>query len=242
MNIEERISRLSSTVDAPLIVAVACFEGDIAAPCELVSALPANCAAAFIFVQQLSLGRGIQLAESLAKRTTLPVIDAHDGLEAEHGRLYVIPPNANPTMTGGRICVTPAAGGIDCPADALFMSLAQEFGDNAIGVILSGGSSDRAPGIRAIRQAGGITFAQYPGSARFPNIPISAIDTGCVDFVLRPNEIALELARISLLKEKAPRGAFRHTQALTQDPGVRFLDHGITLASCGFQATPVEDR
>jgi two-component system CheB/CheR fusion protein len=242
MNIEERISRLSSTVGAPLIVAVACFEGDIAAPCELASALPANCAAAFIFVQQLSLGRGIQLAESLAKRTTLPVIDAHDGLEAEHGRLYVIPPNANPTMTGGRICVTPAASGIDCPADALFISLAQEFGDNAIGVILSGGSSDRAPGIRAIRQAGGITFAQYPGSARFPNIPISAIDTGCVDFVLRPNEIALELARLSRLKEKAPRGAFRHTQALTQDPGVRFLDHGITLASCGFQATPVEDR
>jgi len=231
MNIEERISRLSSTVDAPLIVAVACFAGDIAAPCELVSVLPDSCAAAFIFVQQLSAGRGVPLAQSLAKSTTLPVIDAHDGLVAEHGRLYVIPANASPTITGGRICVTPAASsGVDCSADALFISLAHEFGKNSIGVILSGGGSDRAPGIRAIRQAGGITLAQYPGSARFPNMPISAIDTGCVDFVLRPNEIAHELARISRLV------------GLTQEPGVRFLDHGITLASRGFQATPAQDR
>jgi two-component system CheB/CheR fusion protein len=206
------------TIEAPLIVAVACFEGDIAAPSELVSALPADCVAAFIFVQQLSAGRATLLAESLAKRATLPVIHVHDGLVAERGRLYVIPPNANPTVTGGRICVTPAASGIDCPADALFTSLAEEFGNNAIGVLLSGGGSDRALGIRAIREAGGITFAQYPGSARFPNIPISAIDTGCVDFVLRPNEIAYELARISRHKEKAPRGAFKHTQITQPEP------------------------
>jgi len=205
-------------VDAPLIVAVACFTGDVAAPSELVSALQADCGAAFIFVQQLSAGRERLLPEALAKRTTLPVMHAHDGLVAEHGHIYVIPPNASPTMTHGRIRVTPAASEIDCPADTLFTSLAQEFGDNSIGVILSGGGSDRALGIRAIRQAGGTTFAQYPGSARFPNMPISAIDTGCVDFVLRPNEIARELARISLWKEKAPRGAFKHTQITQPEP------------------------
>ncbi len=215
MNIEERMSR-----PAPLIVSVACFAGDIAAPSELVSALPTDCRAALIFVQQPSAGRETQalLADSLAKRTTLSVIHAHDGLVAEHGRLDVIPPNATPTMTGARICLTPTASGIDCPADALFTSLAQQFGNNAIGVILSGGGSGRALGIRAIRHTGGITFAQYPGSARFPNIPISAIDTGCVDFVLRPNEIAHELVRISLYKEKAQRGAFKHTQIAQLEP------------------------
>ncbi len=189
-------------IDAPLTVAVACFAGDVAASSELVSALPVTCIAAFIFVQQLAAGRGMTLAESLALRTTLPVIDAHDGLLVEHGRLYVIPPNATATIVGGRICVAPASGEIGSPADALFTSLARESGDEAIGVILSGGGSDRALGIRAIRQAGGITFAQYPGSARFPNLPISAIDTGCIDFVLRPNEIAHELARISRHQER----------------------------------------
>jgi len=142
----------------------------------------------------------------------------------------VIAPNSTATMIGARICVIPAAGGIDCPADTLFTSLAQEFGRNAIGVILSGGGSDRALGIRAIKHAGGITFAQYPGSARFPNLPISAIDTGCVDFVLRPNEIAHELARISRRCE------------LTRNPGVCFVGQRVTPASRGLQTAPIEDR
>jgi two-component system, chemotaxis family, CheB/CheR fusion protein len=206
--------RDSDQRNPPLIVAVACFAGDTAAPCELAAALPANCIAALVFVQQPCAGREMRLAESLAKRTTLPVIDAHDGLVAEHGRLHVIPPNVVATLTDGRICLTSAASGIDSPADALFTSLAEEFGAAAIGVLLSGGGSDRAPGIRAIRKAGGITFAQYPGSARFPNIPISAIDTGCVNFVLRPNEIAHELARISRLAAKAPPEIFRHVAPL----------------------------
>jgi two-component system CheB/CheR fusion protein len=205
-----------------VIVAVACFAGDIAAPSELVSALPRDCCAAFIFVQQLSAGRDTEalLAESLAMRTTLLVTYVHDGQVVEHGHLYVIPPKVTPTMSGGRICLAPAATGIDCSADALFTSLAQEYGHNAIGVILSGAGSDRALGIRAIRHAGGVTFAQHPGSARFPNVPINAIDTGCVDFVLRPNEIAHELARISRNKEKPPRAAF--TQ-ITQSEPMRVL-------------------
>jgi two-component system, chemotaxis family, CheB/CheR fusion protein len=213
-DMEERVSRQAAAVNAQLVVAVACFAGDVAAPSELVAALPADCGAAFIFVQQRSTGRGteILLAESLAKRTPLPVVHAHGELMVEHGRLYVISPNATLTMTGARICVTPAASGIDCPADAVFIWLAQEFGNNAIGVILSGGGTDGALGVRAIKHAGGLTFAQYPGSARFPNIPINAIDSGCVDFVLRPNEIAHELARISREKERTSRGALRHAQ------------------------------
>jgi len=220
MDIEERLSHPSSAVNAPLVIGVACFAGDMAAPSELVSALPADCGAAFIFVQQLSGGRETQtlLAASLTRSTTLPVIHAHEGVVAERGVLYVIPQNSTPTMTGARIRMTSAASGIDCPADALFTSLAQEFGNDAIGVILSGGGSDRALGVRAIKNAGGITFAQYPGSARFPNTPISAIDTGCVDFVLRPNEIAHELARISRRKETAVRGAFKYTQITQPEP------------------------
>lgn len=220
MDIQELTSRPASIVDPPFIVAVACFAGDIAAPCELVSALPADCSAAFLFVQQHSRAREVQtlLAESLASRTTLPVMSARGGLTLERGFLYVTPLNETPTMSGSRVCVTPSASGIGCPADALFSSLAHEFGKNAIGVVLSGGDSDRAVGIRAIRQAGGLTFAQYPGSARFPNTLISAIDTGCVDFVLRPNEIALELARISQLKEKSARGPLERTRVSKPEP------------------------
>jgi len=219
MNIADRGSGASPAFGTPLLVGVACFAGDLAAPAELVSALSDSKGPAFIFAQQAAAGREGLLAEALASRTTLPVVLAQDGLVVERGRIYVIPPNARLIMSGTRVRMTSAAAReIDGPADVLFASLAQEFGGDAIGVILSGGGSDRAPGIRMIRQAGGTTFAQYPGSARFPNMPISAIDTGCVDFVLRPNEIAHELTRIGRRKEKAPRGAFKHTQILHPEP------------------------
>jgi two-component system, chemotaxis family, CheB/CheR fusion protein len=212
MSLEERL-RPPADIDSPLIVAVACFAGDIAAPSELVSALPADCGLAFIFVEQPSAGRASPLAEALTKSTTLPVMRAEDGCLVEHGRIYLAPQNVALTMARGRMHVTPATKGeIDCSADHLFISIAQESGDEAIGVTLSGGGSDRALGIRAIKQAGGTTFAQYPGSARFPNLPISAIDTGCVDFVLRPNEIAHELTHVSRQEGKSPRGSIKHTQ------------------------------
>jgi two-component system, chemotaxis family, CheB/CheR fusion protein len=83
------------------------------------------------------------------------------------------------------------------PVDAFFHSLARERGPNAIGIILSGSGSDGAKGIQALKQAGGITFAQDESSALFYGMPNSAIRTGCVDFILSPGDIALELINIS---------------------------------------------
>ena len=207
MSMEERLLRTSADIKSPLIVAVACFAGDIAAPSELVSALPADWGPAIIFAEQPSAaGHASQLAEALMKITTLPVMRADDGCLVEYRSIYLVPRNVALKVTCGRIHAIPGTKDIDCLADSLFISLAQESGGKAIGVILSGGGSDRALGIRAIRQAGGTTFAQHPGSARFPNLPISAIDTGCVDFVLRPNEIAHGLTHISRHDGKSPRG------------------------------------
>ena len=184
-------------MDTSPIVAVASSADDLEAVSELLSALPADYSAAFIVVQHLNAGRERLLVEALAKRTILPVTLAHDGVVAEQDHVYLTPANTTLTMTSRRIRVTPNAGKLHHPGDILFTSLAKERGDSAIGVVLSGGGSDGALGIRAIRQGGGTTFAQYPGSARFPSMPICAIETGCVGFVLRPNEIARGLTRVS---------------------------------------------
>jgi two-component system CheB/CheR fusion protein len=185
-------------MDTSPIVAVASSANDLEAVSELLSALPADYSAAFIIVvQHLNAGRERLLAEALADRTILPVMLAHDGVVAEQDHVYLIPASNTLTMTGRRIRVTPNAGKLDHPADILFTSLAKERGASAIGVVLSGGGSDGSLGIRAIKQGGGTTFAQYPGSARFPSMPICAIETGCVGFVLRPNEIARGLTRLS---------------------------------------------
>lgn len=189
-------------MDTSPIVAVASSADDLEAVSELLSALPADYSAAFIVVQHLTSGRERLLAEALAKRTILPVMLAHDGVAVEQDHVYLIPANNTLTMTGRRIRVTPNASKLHHPGDILFTSLAKERGASAIGVVLSGGGSDGALGIRAIRQGGGTTFAQYPGSARFPSMPICAIETGCVGFVLRPNEIARALTRLS--RDAAP--------------------------------------
>ena len=192
-------------MDTSPIVAVASYADDLEAVSELLSALPAECSATFIVVQHLSSGRESLLAEALAKRTILPVMHAYDGVAAEQDHVYLIPANTTLTMSGRRIRVTPNASKLHHPGDILFSSLAKELGDSAIGVVLSGEGSDGALGIRAIKQGGGTTFAQYPGSARFPGMPISAIETGCVGFVLRPNEIARELTRLS--RHATPRAS-----------------------------------
>lgn len=175
---------------------MAASAGGLEAVSELLAALPAECGVACIVVQHLDPGHESLLTEILAKRTSLSVLEAYDGVVAAPDHVYVIPPNTTLSMTGGRIRVTPRACGLHHPADILFKSLAEERGDSAIGVVLSGGDDDGALGIQAIKQTGGITFAQEPASARFPSMPRNAIDTGCVDFVLRPKEIARELTRL----------------------------------------------
>ena len=202
-------------MDTSPIVAVASSADDLEAVSELLSALPADYSAAFIVVQHLNAGRERTLAEALAKRTILPVTLAHDGVVAEQDHVYLIPANTTLTMTGRRIRVTPNAGKLHHPGDILFASLAKERGDSAIGVVLSGGGSDGALGIRAIRQGGGTTFAQYPGSARFPSMPICAIETGCVGFVLHPNEIARGLARLS--RHAVPRAGVARSVLVIDD-------------------------
>ena len=180
----------------PVIVAVASSAGDLEAVCELLSALPADFGAALIIVQHRDSDRE-RLLEALSQRTILPVTCAHDGVLAEPDHVYVMSASTTLTVSGGRIRVTPKAGGPHHPGDILFTSLAEERRDRAIGVVLSGEGSDGALGIQAIKQGGGITLAQSPGCARFPSMPINAIETGCVRFVLRPNEIARELVRLS---------------------------------------------
>jgi two-component system CheB/CheR fusion protein len=80
--------------------------------------------------------------------------------------------------------------------DSFFESLAQDQGGLAIGVVLSGAAYDGVEGLKAIKAAGGITLAQ-DDSARFASMPRSAVAAGCVDFVLKPADIATEVARIA---------------------------------------------
>jgi two-component system, chemotaxis family, CheB/CheR fusion protein len=193
---------------APLIIiAVASDAGDLDAVSELLFALPDEYGAAIVVVQHFDAGRARALAATIARQSSVAVTPAHDGAEPERNHVYLLPGNATLAVPSGRLCVTTKSDPVDYPGDALFTSLAQIRGACSVGVVLSGRGADGACGVRAIKHIGGVTFAEHPGSARFPSMPINAIETGCVDFVLRPYEIARELARLGGLSAASTRSA-----------------------------------
>ena len=118
-------------------------------------------------------------------------------MPVEPNRVYVIPPNTSVSISKGALQVEPRhASGPHMPVDLFFRSLAADQGSKAIGVVLSGTASDGTLGLKAIKAEGGITVAQLPESAKYDGMPRSAIAAGCVDFVLTPEDIALELERL----------------------------------------------
>ena len=179
------------------MVGIGASAGGLEALIELLGALPPT-GMAFIVVQHLDPTHESLLSEILAKKTQLAVSLAIAGEAVHPDHVYVIPADAILTVHEGLIDLKRRTSTERTfPVDRLFSSLAVAYRDGAIGVVLSGADADGSMGLREIKQAGGFTFAQRPESARFPHMPQHAIETGCVDLVLRPIEIASELARLS---------------------------------------------
>ena len=180
------------------IVGIGASAGGLDAVGELLGALPPRTGMTFIVVQHLDPHHESRLPEILARTAGVPVTAAVDGEFLQPDHVYVIPPNATLTVADKRFHLEQRPSfERHLPVDALLKSLAVDYAGDAIGVILSGGDSDGSLGIQAIKQEGGIVFAQDPDSAKFGDMPRHAIETGCVDRVLSPKEIASELVRLS---------------------------------------------
>ncbi|WP_445241401.1 CheR family methyltransferase [Microcoleus vaginatus] len=129
----------------------------------------------------------------------MPVNEVKDGIAVEPNQVYVIPPNTKMVVCKGVLQLSPREKiyGKYMPGDAFFSSLAIDRGHKAIAVVLSGGDGDGSLGLKAIKAAGGMTFAQCQDTAKFDSMPNTAVATGNVDFVLPPEKIAEELAKYS---------------------------------------------
>ena len=180
------------------IVGIGASAGGLEAVTELLKHLPVDTGLGFVLVQHLDPQHESALTQILARATSMPVREITDNLPVEANHVYIIPPNANLSMTKGVLNLRPRQQARTPPRsiDFFFESLAQDQGKRAIGVILSGTATDGTLGLEAIKAEGGITFAQDE-SARYDSMPRSAIASGCVDFVLKPRDIAKELARIA---------------------------------------------
>ena len=141
----------------------------------------------FVLVQHLSPDHKSMLAELLGKTTSMPVLEAIDGQAMKANCVFVIPPDATMTMDGGHLRIVKPAPPRDRrrPIDTFLESLAQDQGQNAVGIILSGTGSDGTLGMVSIKEHGGFTLAQAEfDSHALPGMPQSAAATGQVDDVL----------------------------------------------------------
>ncbi len=180
------------------VVGIGASAGGLEAFSELLRHIPAKSGLAFALVQHLDPTRESHLSSILSRTTAIPVLEVKDGMSLEADRVYVIPPNASMSVSDGTLTLAPReeGRGRHLPIDHFFASLAAHRGNKAIGVVLSGNASDGTMGLKAIKAAGGIAFAQDEASAKFPGMPRSAINAGFVDFILTPEQIAAELTRL----------------------------------------------
>jgi len=181
------------------IVGIGASAGGLEAYQELLKNLSAKPGMAFVFIMHLAPGHKSMLTELLARLTKMPVSEVKSGMPIEVNHVYVKPPDTNISIAGGKLILS-KRNDINfkhMPIDYFFCSLADEQGNRAIGVILSGTATDGTLGAEAIKAEGGIVFAQDEISAKYDGMPQSAIAAGCVDFVLSPKKIASELERIA---------------------------------------------
>jgi len=179
------------------VVAIGASAGGLEAITLLLKNLSPSTGMAFIYVQHLSPDHKSMLSSILSKTTQMRVQDIDDMEKMIPNNVYVIPYNKGIEVTDGHIKLIPrSSGGPAISIDILFSSLAETHKENVIGVVLSGSAHDGTIGLRDIKLAGGVTFAQ-DDSARFNSMPNSAIADGMVDYIMSPDEIGIELTRMS---------------------------------------------
>lgn len=179
------------------IVGIGASAGGLAAFEAFFANMPADVEGgiAFVIVQHLDPGHKSILVDLLQRYTKMQVYEVEDGMTVEPNCAYIIPPNKDMALLHDKLhLIEPAAPrGLRLPIDFLFRSLAQDRGEQAICIVLSGAGTDGTLGLRAIKEVGGMAMVQTPESAGYDGMPRSAVSTGLADYVLAPKDMPKQL-------------------------------------------------
>lgn len=236
-------------------VAIGASAGGVETLVRLFTLMPADAGCAFIVVMHLAPGRDSALATVLGRTTRMHIEQAEDRTRLESNHVYIIPPGQYLEVQAGELRVRPMSVHPPKPmaVDQLMISLAADQREQAIGIVLTGTGGDGAIGVKAIKSEGGMTIAQSPKTATYPDMPESAIATGHVDQQLTiedipaaivayvavagmrdaetPSSPEVDLLRDILAKYTADDGEISVTlQVEEQTATVRIRDSGLGLA------------
>ena len=192
------LMKSDSPVKSFPIVCVGGSAGGLDAYIRLLQNLPADMGVAIVIVNHMRT-MPTQLHEILPKYTSMPVDLITDNLSIEPNRVFIIPANRDLHVDDGEFSLKPISKPHGWPdvITVFLRSMTRCWDGKLVAVIVSGYDGDGAAALCGIQQVGGITIAQKLSTARQPDMPESAIATGCIDFVLSPEDIAKELVRIA---------------------------------------------
>jgi two-component system chemotaxis response regulator CheB len=190
------IARLSGTSDVP-IICIGGSAGGLDAYKRLLGNLPDDLGAAIVIVNHLRTVSTL-LHEILPAYTNMPVELIVEGLDIVPNRVFIIPSQRDLHVLNGEFRLAPISKLRGWPdvITVFLKSLTQHWHGKLIAVIVSGYDGDGAEALCGIREIGGTTIAQLPTSAGQRDMPDSAIESGCIDFVLTPEEIASKITQI----------------------------------------------
>lgn len=211
-------------------VAIGASAGGLDALSRFLAEVPAASGLAFIFAQHMAATQPNMMAEVLRTRTSMPVLEAFEGMAPEVDHLYINAPGFNLLLKNGVFKLERQIPGAEVGAllfDQLLTSLAVDQGARAIGVVLSGNGSDGALGLHALKQAGGFVVAQDPQDASASGMPLAAIATGDVDLVVPASRIPAALIQWS----RHSASSLRADQAPLSDANGEWLHAVLSLVA-----------
>ena len=189
-------SNPKETNDFP-IVGLGASAGGLEALEAFFSHMPPDSGIAFVVIQHLSPKHKSIMGSLLSKKTKMKILELKDGMKVQADHVYLNPPSKDVVIINGTFQLMDPikTSGINLTIDCFFRSMAEELGEKAICVILSGTATDGTLGSIAVKGEGGIVMVQDPDSAKYDGMPRSVIATGIVDFILPVEKIPAEIVK-----------------------------------------------
>ena len=181
------------------VVAIGASAGGVRALCQLAASLPEDLPCPVLVVMHIPPYRWSELPRVLSRCGPLPALNAEDGAPLRIGEILVAPADHHLLVDDGRIAVRrgPKENRFRPSIDALLRSVAYDWRERAIGVVLSGLLDDGTSGLWTIKRLGGVAIVQDPGEAEFDAMPRAAIAHASVDFELGATEIGKLIGRLA---------------------------------------------
>ncbi|AFY55002.1 PAS domain S-box [Rivularia sp. PCC 7116] len=193
-------SSISEQEQIFFVVGIGASAGGLRALEEFFEHMPTDSGAAFVVIQHLSPDFKSLMKELLERRTRMEIYRVTEAMKLQPNSVYLIPPGKNLVLENRKLHLLEqeerSRHGLNFPIDIFLESLAKNYVERAIGVILSGTGSDGTNGLRAINEAGGFAMVQEPTTAEFDGMPRTAIATGVVDRILSPQELAEVISQL----------------------------------------------